>query len=143
MLLSFCKVRCNVDVLSSNCMPKTITESNPNSAAAAYPHTKQAYWRTCKAKKTILQMHSVQPCEETLAFDRRTSTNETIHTSSHVLLTQDIWQKSKSWWSCVRIHRDHRPQVDLQAMHTRHVPPNPQPMPNPQPTPMPAQCNQG
>ena len=95
MLLSFCKVRCNVDVLSSNCMPKTITESNPNSAAAAYPHTKQAYWRTCKAKKTILQMHSVQPCEETLAFDRRTSTNETIHTSSHVLLTQDTMAKEQ------------------------------------------------
>ncbi len=95
MLLSFCKVRCDVDVLSSNCIPKTITESNPNSTATAYSHTKQAYWRTCKAKKTILQVHSVQPCETALALGRRTSTNETMQTSSHVLLRQETMAKEQ------------------------------------------------
>ncbi|KAL3152142.1 hypothetical protein ABBQ32_001239 [Trebouxia sp. C0010 RCD-2024] len=49
-LLSFCKVRGNIDVLSTYCIPKPISKPNTDATSASYSHAKYANGSTCPGK---------------------------------------------------------------------------------------------
>ena len=85
LLLLFCKVWGNIDVLSTYCVSKAISKSNTHATSPSNPHTKYANGSTCRhcSSWTVMKLSVLPTCTNTGSLQYATAPGTCGHCHGH------------------------------------------------------------